>query len=267
MDSIHEKESNLISILKSYGNLAVAFSGGVDSTYLLDVAKDALGDKVVAISATASIFPKDERDEAAEFCKEKGIKRITVEADVFNLKEFTENPRERCYFCKKNLMGKMLAKAKEVDIKYIAEGSNVDDLKDFRPGMRALAELGIKSPLKEAGLTKEEIRTLSKERVLKTYDKPSFACLASRIPYGEEIDEKKIAMVGEAESFLKEKGFKQFRVRLHGQMARIEVMPGDIERFANAELRDAISDRFKEIGFTYTSLDLKGYRTGSLNEV
>ena len=263
---IQQKLHNLKEYLRSLGRVAVAFSSGVDSTFLLKVAHDVLGDNAVAVTATSCSFPKREFDEAASFCAENGIKQITVVSNELDIPEFRKNPTNRCYLCKSALFKKIISLAKENGIEYVCEGSNVDDMGDYRPGMKAVAELGIKSPLRECGLSKDEIRALSKEMNLPTWDKPSFACLASRFAYGEVINEKKLSMVEKAEQFLLDMGFKQFRVRIHGEnLARIEVLPAELEALLSK--REEVTKHLRELGFAYVTMDLQGYRTGAMNEV
>ena len=263
---IQQKLHNLKEYLRSLGRVAVAFSSGVDSTFLLKVAHDVLGDNAVAVTATSCSFPKREFDEAASFCAANGIKQITVVSNELDIPEFRKNPTNRCYLCKSALFKKIISLAKENGIEYVCEGSNVDDMGDYRPGMKAVAELGIKSPLRECGLSKDEIRALSKEMNLPTWDKPSFACLASRFVYGEEINEKKLSMVENAEQFLLDMGFKQFRVRIHGEnLARIEVLPADLQSLLSK--REEVTEHLRELGFAYVTMDLQGYRTGAMNEV
>jgi uncharacterized protein len=268
-DTLKNKYENLLANISSLERVAVAFSSGVDSAFLLYAAKQALPDSVVAITATSPFFPKRETTEAIDFCKKYDIKHILVKVSEKEIDHFTENPPDRCYYCKTHLFNSILKTAADEGVTTIVEGSNVDDLGDYRPGLKALAELEIKSPLREAGLTKKEIRELSRDFGLSTFDKPSFACLASRIPYGEEITSHKLSMVEDAENLLLKEGFKQFRVRVHGNSnltARIELLPDDFPRMLDETFRNSIYNRFKELGFAYTSLDLKGYRTGSLNE-
>lgn len=252
--------------LRSLGSVAVAFSSGVDSTFLLKTAHDVLGDAVIAVTVESDFFPRKESREAERFCKSEGIRQYTCRVDESEILGFCENPKNRCYLCKKTLFQKMMALAAEHNIANVAEGSNVDDLGDYRPGLAAVEELGIKSPLREVGLTKSEIRSLSKECSLPTWDKPSYACLASRFVYGEEITKEKLYMVERAEELLTACGFRQMRVRMHGKMARIEVPPEMFEKLLQNEIRETILKEFAEYGFSYVSMDLKGYRTGSMNE-
>lgn len=249
------------------GSLAVAYSGGVDSTFLLKVVHDVLQDRVIAVTARSSIHPQREFKEAAEFARSAGIKHIIIQSEELEIEGFTDNPPHRCYLCKYELFSKIKEVAGKHGIKHIAEGSNIDDLGDYRPGMKAIKELGIISPLKDAGLGKDVIRKLSKQMRLPTWDKQSFACLASRFPYGEKITQEKLAMVDRAEQCLLSFGFKQVRVRHHGDTARIEVAEAERPKFFDLELMDNVYKQFREIGFAYTALDLQGYRTGSMNEV
>ncbi len=261
-----EKEKVLEDYLISLGSVAVAFSSGVDSTFLLKKAKQVLGDKVIAVTAMSCSFPKRELDEAIEFCKNEGIRHILVESEELQIEGFRHNPKNRCYLCKKELFEKMIEVAKKEGVNEIVEGSNMDDNGDYRPGLQAIAELHIKSPLRYATLTKEDIRELSKELDLNTWDKQSFACLSSRFVYGETITEEKLGMVDKAEQLLLDLGLRQVRVRIHGdELARIEVDPSEIEKIAAKEVREKIVTEFQKYGFTYITLDLQGYRTGSMN--
>jgi len=257
----------LKEIVEGYGSLLVAFSGGCDSTLLLKVARDVLGERAMAVTARSETYPSREYEEAVQLAREIGARHLTIDTSELSVEGFSSNPPDRCYFCKGELFQKLLEIAGEHGIQYVADGASLDDASDHRPGMRAAAELGIVSPLKEAGLTKNDIRELSKRLGLSTWDKPSFACLASRFPYGEKITPEKLIMVDRAESFLRSLGFRQVRVRHHDNMARVEVPEEDIPRFLNDSVRERVASKLKEIGYTYISLDLQGYRSGSMNEV
>ena len=262
-----DKMEHLKSFFQEMGRVAIAFSGGVDSTFLLKTAHDLLGENAIALTVRSRVFPERELQEAKNFCRQEGIRQIVLSFDELKVEGFRDNPPNRCYLCKTALFQAMKEKAQEEGIQIIAEGSNMDDLGDYRPGLKAVAELGIRSPLREAELTKSEIRLLSKQLNLSTWEKPSFACLASRFVYGEQITKEKLGMVEQAEQLLLDLGFRQMRVRIHGNLARIEVLPEDISRFMKPELRETIQRKFREYGFAYVSLDLKGYRTGSMNEI
>ncbi len=264
---LKSKEKKLRKYLNEIKNLAVAFSSGVDSTYLLKVASDILGRRVIAVTATSCFFPKRELDEAINFCKVQNIKHIIIKTEQLNIEGISQNPKNRCYLCKKELLTKIKKIAAENNIKNVAEGSNIDDESDYRPGLIAVKELNVISPLKYAGLTKNDIRILSREIGLPTGEKPSFACLASRFPYGEAITKEKLEMVDKAEQFLIDLGFKQVRVRIHNLMARIEVEFSEFDKLVQKNIREHIVKTFKNYGFTYISADLQGYRTGSMNEI
>ncbi|OJU10893.1 MAG: TIGR00268 family protein [Clostridiales bacterium 43-6] len=266
MQTSREKLQKLKDYLTSLESVSVAFSGGVDSTFLLKVAHDTLGDHAIAVTARSSTYPERELREATEFAKENGIRHIITVSEEMEIDGFADNPVNRCYLCKTELFTKILAIAKENGIGYVAEGSNIDDNSDFRPGHKAVAELNIVSPLRYAGLTKAEIRVLSKEMGLPTWDKPSFACLSSRFPYGVKITPEKLSMVDRAEQFLMDLGFRQVRVRHHGEVARIEIGEDSFYEFLSYDNRSKIASELKKIGFPYVALDLKGYRTGSMNE-
>lgn len=267
IEIIKEKLRKLQEYLLKLDNALIAFSGGVDSTFLAKVSYDVLGNRVLAVTATSPMHPKSELKEAVELAKKIGIPHLVVEFnDILEIEEFRKNPLNRCYICKSNLFSRFKAIAEEKGFKYILEGTNADDVSDFRPGRRALKELGILSPLLECGIKKEEIRILSKELGLPTWGKPSYACLASRIPYGEEITYDKLSMVEKAEEDLKDLGFSGFRVRYHGDVARIELPKEQMETIFEEGIREEVVKRIKNAGFKYVTMDLEGYRTGSLNE-
>lgn len=261
--SREEKEKKLAVLLEKCMPLAIAFSGGVDSTYLLHKAALAGKEKVTALIMKTPSVPERELDEAVTFCKSRDISFFVLPADPFSAAGFRENGRDRCYICKHFLFSALLEKAKEEGIPFVADGTNADDRKEFRPGLRALKELDIRSPLAEAGLTKKEIRELSEKEGLPTWNKPSFSCLATRFPYGEELTVEKLRRTEAAENLLAELGFTQRRVRVHGNLARIEVLPAEIPLLL--ERRDMISSRLEELGFLYTTVDLKGFRSGSMD--
>lgn len=262
---ISEKLDELKKIIQREGKVAVAFSGGVDSTLLLKVCHDTLGENAVAITAQLNSVPKSEMEESKEFCSAEGIVHHICKIDELQIPEFSANVSKRCYYCKKHIMKELIEKATELGISCLVEGSNVDDLSDYRPGRKALTELWVKSPLLEAGLTKDEIRKLSRQMGLSTAHKPSNACLASRIPTGEEITREKLIRVDKAENILHELGFYNIRVRSHDNIARIEVMPEDISKIAEPNISKNISTELHRCGFRYVSLDLDGYKTGNLN--
>lgn len=262
-----EKYDALKKYIKSFGSVAVAFSSGVDSTFLLYASKEALGDQAIAVTASSCSFPKRELDEAKAYCKSMGIRHLIVRSEELEIEGFSQNPANRCYLCKKELFEKIREIAGSEGIAEIAEGSNLDDNGDYRPGLIAVAELGIKSPLREVGFTKKEIRTLSRYLGLPTWEKQSFACLASRFPYGETISEEKLRMVDQAEQFLLDMGFHQLRVRIHGDIARIELMPEEFPKILSEAVRSQVNEHLRKIGFHYVTLDIQGYRTGSMNEV
>lgn len=259
-----EKLETLRNYLKKLGSAAIAFSSGVDSTFLLKVAHDELGENCIAVTAMSCSFPKRELDEARDFCAAEGIRQIVVESEELEIEGFCQNPKNRCYLCKRELFEKICKIAENENIAAIAEGSNLDDNGDYRPGLQAVAELGVKSPLRYSGLSKADIRALSKAMGLATWNKQSFACLSSRFVYGETISREKLSMVDRAEQLLLDLGFHQLRVRIHDKMARIEVMPDEFEKLL--KYREEIVKKFKDDGFTYITMDLQGYRTGSMNE-
>ncbi len=261
-----QKYDRLKAHLASFGSVAVAFSSGVDSTFLLHAAKEALGDNVIAVTASSCSFPVRELNEAKAFCEKERIRQFIIESNELEIEGFSRNPKNRCYLCKRELLGKIKTLAAEQGMAEVAEGSNLDDNGDYRPGLQAVAELGIRSPLRETGFTKREIRDLSKHFGLPTWDKQSFACLASRFPYGDVINEKKLGMVDKAEQLLLDLGFHQLRVRIHDTLARIELSPDEFGKFMEEGMRLEVNKKLKEFGFTYVTLDVTGYRTGSMNE-
>ena len=266
MDALHEKKQNLENYLRELGSVVVAFSSGVDSTFLLKVAHEVLGDKAVAVTARSCSFPVRELNEAKAFCEANGIEQIVVESEELSIEGFRQNPKNRCYLCKHELFTKIRGIAESRGIPYIAEGSNMDDNGDYRPGLIAVAELEVKSPLREAKLTKEDIRALSRELGLPTWDKQSFACLSSRFVYGETITEEKLSMVDRAEQRLLDLGFRQVRVRIHGNIARIEIERDQFEKIIRPEISSQLDRYFRELGFLYVTLDLGGYQMGSMNK-
>lgn len=266
MELLDQKYENLRNYLKSLGSVVVAFSAGVDSTFLLRVAHDVLGDQVIAVTAASCSFPVRELKEAKAYCEKNGIRHVVCQSEELDIDGFRQNPKNRCYLCKHELFEKIGSIAAENHLAAVVEGSNMDDNGDYRPGLVAVKELGVKSPLRHAELTKADIRELSKRLGLETWDKQSFACLSSRFVYGETINEEKLGMVDKAEQLLLDLGFRQVRVRIHNKIARIELLPEEFPKLMETETREMVAKKLKEFGFTYVTLDLQGYRTGSMNE-
>ena len=260
-----DKLEKLEADIRNLGSLAVGFSGGVDSTFLLAVSHKVLGDKAIAVTAADASVPEREMNEAKDFCAARGIRHYICTVDPLEIEGYRNNTPDRCYFCKHAIFSEILRTAKENGIEHVAEASNTDDLFDYRPGLQAVAELGVVSPLRDAGFNKADIRAISKTMGLPTWDKPAYACLASRFVYGEKITKEKLHMIDEAEQFLIDNGFTGVRVRMHKDIARIEVREEDIPRIAAEDMRTAVTTRFKQIGFTYVTLDLAGYKRGSMN--
>ena len=262
---LYEKKQALERELLRLGSVAVAFSAGVDSTFLLKVAHDVLGDAAMAVTVRSVFTPERETAEAEAFCAGEGIRHRIVTADVLSVPGVADNPPDRCYLCKKALFGLIGDIARAEGMAHVAEGSNMDDLGDYRPGLAAVAELGVASPLRQADLGKAEIRQLSRELGLPTWDKSAYACLASRFVYGERITPEKLSMVDRAEALLLELGLRQMRVRIHGDMARIEIDPAEFPVIMAGDTPKMLDDRLRELGFSYVTLDLGGYRMGNMN--
>jgi uncharacterized protein len=267
MKTLDRKTNRLRGIVRSMGSAAVAFSGGTDSTLVAKIAKDELGDSALAVTINSPMYPGSELRNAKAVAQKIGIRHLVIDVDPTRDKSFISNPPDRCYLCKIDDLKHIRGIADERGLSEIVDGSNADDKNDYRPGLRAKQEMRVRSPLAEAGLTKADVRAISRTLRLPTAQKSSSPCLASRIPYGETITKEKLAMIEEAEEFLKAKGFDEVRVRIHGDIARIEVSPKDVSKLASPGTRTTITKKLRSLGFTYVALDLEGYRMGSLNEV
>ncbi len=263
-----DKIKRLRQILTEMKSVLVAFSGGIDSTFLLKVSLDVLGpDRVLAVTASSETYPAEEWHYARHLAGLLGARHVKIITDELSNERFTENPPDRCYYCKQGLFTKLLDMAAENGLGYVADGANADDMGDFRPGMRAGREQGVRSPLQEAGLTKNEIRAIARKEGLPNWNKPSMPCLSSRFPYGHTITREKLRQVEEAERYLRSLGFEEMRVRHHGAIARIEVPETAITRVAASPLREQITATLASLGFKYITIDLRGFRSGSMNEV
>ena len=266
-DDSNTKFQNLKKILSEMDSVLVAYSGGVDSTLVLRVAKDVLGDKVFAITATSSVYPAEEIEQAKALAQNLGVRHKIIETQELSNPKFVNNPQNRCYWCKRELFAELISIARKNDLSYVLDGTNLDDMDDFRPGMKAAHEFGVRSPLREAMLTKEDIRSVSKRLGLPIWSKPSLPCLASRFPYGMKITEENLVKVGQAETFLKMLDLTQVRVRHHNTIARIEVPKEDIPKLFEETARSRLLSYLKKLGYSYVAVDIEGYRTGSMNEV
>lgn len=267
MPDIQKKYSKLKKLVVDMESVVVAFSGGVDSTFLLKVCSDLLNEKALAVTATSPTYPSFEFEEAKKLAADMGCRHDVIDSNELDIPGFSENSPLRCYFCKSELFGLLKDKALELGISHVVDGTNCDDLSDYRPGKKAAEELAVRSPLVEAGLGKDEIRELSRSLGLSTWNKPSFACLSSRFPYGTDITYDRVKMVGNCEDILRELSLGQFRVRYHDEIARIEINKSEFDKLLSDDVRERVVAGFKEQGFKYVAFDLEGYRTGSMNEV
>jgi len=265
--TLTEKERALNELLQGLGSVVVAFSGGVDSAYLAVAATKALGDRALSVTADSPSYPRRHRDQAERLAREFTLRHEFISSTEMDKPEYVANPSNRCFYCKQDLFGLLTGLARERGFAAVLDGNNADDRGDHRPGREAARELGVRSPLDEVDLTKAEIRELSRQLGLPTWDQPASACLSSRIPYGSEVTVDKLRMIEQAEDVLLSLGFRQCRVRHHGDVARVELPPADMPRALEPEIRDALVRDLKTIGYRFISLDLQGYRMGSLNEV
>jgi uncharacterized protein len=266
-DDSNTKFQNLKKILSEMDSVLVAYSGGVDSTLVLRVANEVLGSRVLAVTAESSVYPSEELEQAEALAQNLGVRHKIIETQELSNPKFVNNPQNRCYWCKRELFAELISIARKNDLNYVLDGTNLDDMDDFRPGMKAAHEFGIRSPLKEAAFTKEDIRSLSKRLGLPIWDKPSLPCLASRFPYGMKITEENLVKVDQAETFLKMLDLTQVRVRHHDTIARIEVPKEDIPKLFEETARSRLLSYLKKLGYSYVAVDIEGYRTGSMNEV
>ncbi|MCU0859308.1 MAG: ATP-dependent sacrificial sulfur transferase LarE [Thermoplasmata archaeon] len=267
MSRTDKQMEGLADVIRSYGSMAVAFSGGMDSSLVAKVAHDLLGDRAVAVTISSPLLTASEIARAKEIAKVVGIRHYVMELNPLTEGRFASNPADRCYVCKLGYLREISQLAGRLGLRTVADGTNADDLKAYRPGARAVQQLGVRSPLAEAGIGKSEVRQLSKALKLRTATLAPSPCLATRIPYGETITVEKLRRVEKAEAFLRDKGFADVRVRVHGTTARIEVSAEQLPKLATARTRNEVAKALRAMGFDYVTMDLEGYRTGSMDEV